>query len=153
MDPNWAQILQAMMSIGTVLVAGVGLFFVWRQIRLVNRSILNNTNERLNGQSIEILKFLAASSETYDYFYNGKEQTDATDNKLKYAAEIVANHLEHVAMQVDNLPKDVQESWIRFVKDTYARSPIVRDHLSVFKEWYQPKLHEMVKGGTGRTQT
>ena len=40
----------------------------------------------------------------------------------------------------------------RFVVDTYARSPMVRQHLTRFKEWYQPALIKMVENVQPRTR-
>jgi hypothetical protein len=71
MEPNWAEIIQAIASLATMLVAAGGICFVSRQIKQVERSIRSNTNERLTGESLEILRFLAEHPETYDYFYNG----------------------------------------------------------------------------------
>jgi hypothetical protein len=143
--PNWAEILQAIASVGTLLVATGGICFVLRQIKQVERSIRSNTNERLTSESLEILRFLAEHPETYDYFYNGKEPTRDVDNMLKYATEMIVNYMEHVVLQKETLPEDVQKSWDVFVQDTYARSPLVREHLRQFRNWYQPSLLKMVE--------
>jgi hypothetical protein len=145
MRPNWAEILQAIASVGTLLVAAGGICFVLRQIKQVEHSIQSNTNERLTNESLEILRFLAEHPETYDYFYNGKEPMGDVNNMLKYATEMIVNYMEHVVLQKETLPEDVQRSWDVFVQDTYARSPLVREHLRQFRNWYQPSLLKMVE--------
>jgi hypothetical protein len=145
MEPNWAEKIQAIASLATMVVAAGGICFVLRQIKQVERSIRSNTNERLTGESLEILRFLAEHPETYDYFYNGKEPTGDADNMLKYATEMIVNYMEHVVLQKETLPEDVQKSWDVFVQDTYSRSPLVREHLRQFRNWYQPSLLKMVE--------
>jgi hypothetical protein len=141
--PNWAGQLQALGSVGAV-VALVGIGFVWWQIRQVHISIQSNTSERLTAQSLEILRFLAEHPETYDYFYNGKEPPLEANNVLNYATEMLVNYMEHVVAQREAIPKHARDNWDRFVEDTYARSPIVREYLTKFREWYDPRLLEMV---------
>jgi hypothetical protein len=63
---------------------------------------------------------------------------------LKYATEMIANYMEHVVLQNETLPGDVQESWKTFVRDSYARSPVVREHLRKFADWYDPRLLKLV---------
>jgi hypothetical protein len=87
-EPNWAEKIQAIAGLATMVVAAGGICFVWWQMKQVERSIRSNTNERLTGESLEILRFLAEHPETYDYFYNGKEPTGDVDNMLKYATEM-----------------------------------------------------------------
>jgi hypothetical protein len=145
MQPNWAEILQAISSGGTLLVAIAGITFVVWQIRQVDRSVRSNTHERLTNESLDILRFLADHPSTYDYFYGGKPIPAQDDNTLKYATEMIANYLEHVVMQMETLPTEMQKTWRSFVRDQYARSPIIRDHLFRFREWYSPKLLKMVE--------
>jgi hypothetical protein len=135
----------------TLIVTGGGIFIVWRQIRQLERSLSSNTNERLTSESFEILRFLAQSPTTYDYFYNGKQPPTDDDNSLKYATEMIVNYLEHIVVQIDTLPKDAQKRWTEFVMDTYARSPMVRAHLSKYKEWYASELLNLVDGVAART--
>jgi hypothetical protein len=151
MEPNWAEIVQAIASLTTMIVATGGICFVSRQIKQVERSIRSNTNERLTSESLEILRFLAEHPDTYDYFYSGKEPTGEVDNTLKYAAEMIINYMEHVVLQKETLPENVQKSWDVFVQDTYARSPLVREHLRRFKDWYQPSLLKLIENVAPRS--
>jgi hypothetical protein len=151
MGPNWAEIVQAIAAVLTLIVTAGGIFFIWTQIRQVERSISSSTNERLTSESFEILRFLAQTPTTYDYFYNGKTPATDDDNSLKYATEMIVNYMEHIVVQMDTLPKDAQRRWTEFVKDTYSRSPLVRAHLRKFKEWYAPELLKLVESVTLRT--
>jgi hypothetical protein len=144
MSPNW-EAVSAIAAACTAVTAVGGIFFVWHQIRQVSVSLRSSTNERLMSESLEILRFLAEHPGNYDYFYNGKKPPEDADESLKYATEMLANYMEHVVQQRDTLPKDTRESWDGFVKDTYARSPVVRTHLASFKEWYDPRLHKLVE--------
>jgi hypothetical protein len=144
MDPNWAENIQAYASVATAVIALGGAWFVLRQIKQVDRGIRSNTNERLMTESLDILRFLAEHPGNYEYFYNGQEPPKEIDEVLKYATEMIANYMEHVVLQNETLPGDVQESWKTFVRDSYARSPVVREHLRKFADWYDPRLLKLV---------
>ena len=88
---------------------------------------------RLMAESLEILRFLADHPGNYDYFYHSKDPPETQDESLKCATEMIANYLEHVVLQKDTLPKEVQ----------VARSPIVRSHLKKYRDWYDVRLHEI----------
>jgi hypothetical protein len=145
MQPNWAEVVQAIGSIGTTTVAAVGIVFVIYQIKQVNRSVRSNTSELLSRGGIDILRFLSKLPDSYGYFYLGKPAPSEPSSELRYATEIVANYLEDVVMQMETLPKKKRQSWKAFVCEQYARSPIVRDFLALHQNWYEPELLEIVK--------
>jgi hypothetical protein len=144
MNADKIAILSMVAAWCTAVIAAGGIIFVWQQIKQVKISLQSGTNERLMAESLEILRFLADHPGNYDYFYHSKDPPETQDESLKCATEMIANYLEHVVLQKDTLPKEVQETWYRFVTDTYARSPIVRSHLKKYRDWYDVRLHEMV---------
>jgi hypothetical protein len=62
-------------------------------------------------------------------------------------------YMEHIVLQKETLPEDVQKIWDMFVQDTYARSPLVREHLRRFRDWYQPSLLKIIENVQPRPPT
>jgi hypothetical protein len=100
------------------------------------------------GESLTILRFLADHPENYEYFYNARTPPEAPSATLKCVAEMFTNYMEHVAQQRETMPKSEQAYWSKFVRETYARSPVIQKHLREFKDWYDPRLHRLVEGVT-----
>jgi hypothetical protein len=76
------------------------------------------------------------------YFY--KKQLLEVDHesyeKLLYASELLANFLEHVTLQKDNMEDGDWPVWESFFIDTFHRSPMVRAYLNEFSSWYAKEL-------------
>ena len=139
MGPNWAEVVQAVATAG-------GLAAVWWQVRQATTTIQSNTNAQLLSGSLAILRFLAEHPGNYDYFYFGKSAPDRPEETLRCITEMFVNYMEHVAQQVETMPKSERENWRKFVKETYARSPIIQQHLRDFEKWYDKRLLQLVDG-------
>jgi hypothetical protein len=143
MDPaKWTDVVQALASLGGLLVTLGGFLFVIRQVGQIERSIRKDTNATLCAQSIEILKEMARCPPCYACFYENAPLPD--DEKVKVEVlcicEMIANYLDNVASQHDNLPGPVWERWNCFIRDTIAGSQIVQEHFRKFRNWYSPEL-------------
>jgi hypothetical protein len=138
--------LQAWASVVSAAMGAVALGLVAWQIKQARTTIQGSTNARLMSESLEILRFLADHPENYDYFYKCKSPHEAPSETLKCIAEMFSNYMEHVVQQLTTMPKPERAYWSKFVKDTYARSPVIRKHLKDFKDWYDPRLHKLVEG-------
>ena len=93
-------------------------------------------------QSFELLKFLSETPSTYDYFYKKKLlENDAPDKIIAlYTAEALANFMEHLILQKDNLPDKQWEVWKRFIYTTFKSSIVLRDFIQDNREWYSSEL-------------
>jgi hypothetical protein len=140
--------IQAWASVATAAFALLGLGLVVWQVWQARITIQGNSNARLMGESLNILRFLADHPENYEYFYNGEAPPEAQSATLKCVAEMFANYMEHVAQQRETMPKSEQDYWAKFVRETYARSPVIQKHLREFKDWCDPRLHRLVEGVT-----
>jgi hypothetical protein len=138
----------AITSVATLLVTSIGLAAVYVQIAKIRNSIWGDTHGRLCDQSLEILRFLAEEPNAYDYFYSRKVLEDNGDTELRiftlYAAEAIANFLEHITLQQVNLPAEQWRTWQRFVISTYERSLVVQEFIEDHHEWYSDRLHSLV---------
>jgi hypothetical protein len=144
--------VQAIAACISVIIAIVGLVFVIVQLRQVKRAIRGNTNEMLSSQSVEILRFFAERPAIYDHFYSnkgvGQKDIDEGDSQrrvdLLCATELMANYMEHICLQKDNLPPKAWLSWRKFVLDIYQNSPVVRDFLQAHTDWYASDILDLV---------
>ena len=106
MDRPWTEVVEAVGSIGTLLVTAAGLFAVYVQIRKLQRSVWGETHGKLCDQSLDILKFLAEKPSAYPYFYLGKELPQDEPDRvfILYVSEAIANFLEHLVLQRKTSP-------------------------------------------------
>lgn len=142
MNPNWTDITVAITAIGSLVITTVGLILVYIQIRKLRESLWSDTQSRLCDQSLELIKLLAQKPETYDYFYRGKPLSADEPNRIfiLYAAEALANFMEHLVLQKDNLPKNQWDVWYRFICSTFEGSTALQEFFTHRRTWYSPEL-------------
>ncbi|CAN5421367.1 hypothetical protein BH09BAC1_BH09BAC1_00750 [soil metagenome] len=134
------------LSIVTLLATVIGLLAVYIQIQKVKESLWSNVHSKLCDQSFELIKFFSENPNTYDYFYHNKRLDEKETEKVKilYATEIMANFLEHLLLQKENLPKKQWLVWERFIASTLSSSIIVCQFVQGKKEWYSSDLLAIV---------
>jgi hypothetical protein len=145
---NWGA-LEAVGTWATACVALGGIFFVRQQLRQVERTIRGDTHERLTTESFEVLKFLAIQPDSYPYFYEGKKLEENYTHRvfILYAAEMLANYLEHVILQKPNMKAADWAVWKRFLCDSLKLAPTVRQQLlGPRKLWYTAELVLLAEG-------
>ncbi len=152
MDPNWAEITQAVAEVITAITAVGGVIFVVKQLQSVERATRGATYERLAAQSYDVIRFLAQRPQTYKYFYENAEfpdGDDAQDNELRqfvqYATEMLANYCEYVALQKRHMARDTWDSWRSFIEATYECSPLLREFMRREERWYASELIQIFR--------
>ena len=148
MDPvKWTDAAQAIAACGSLLVTLFGFLFVLRQLRQVERNIRGETNASLCHQSIEILKAMMSRQECYPFFYDNKPLPEDHPHRVEILCltEMIANYLDLVALQKDNLPPTAWTGWHKFILDTLQMSPVVREHLTKYGAWCSTELQAIVK--------
>lgn len=138
----WEIILSSASLIFTI----IGLIFVFIQIRKLKHSIWNTTHAALFSQSLELLKFLNEKSLSYQYFYENKELPKEAEEKvyILYAAKALANFLEQLLLQKDNLPKQQWRVWKKYIGSSLQCSQVLQDFILEKKEWYSKELLDEV---------
>jgi hypothetical protein len=129
---------------GGILGAVIGGVFALkatkRQVEVMLEQSRGDVNERLYGQSLEILKFFAENPELRPYFYDNKNLDGAKDEleKLKVlsTSEMVAGFMELVALQIDLQPAEIQPRWRAYLADQYTSSAVLRSHIDDCRAWY-----------------
>jgi hypothetical protein len=130
--------------VGGILGAVIGGVFALkatkRQVEVMLEQARGDVNERLYGQSLEILKFFAENPELRPYFYDNKELTGANNEieKLRVlsTAEMVGGFMELVALQIHVQPAEIQPRWKAYLADQYSSSAVLRSHIDECRAWY-----------------
>lgn len=150
---NWTDVVEALSGFGVFCATILGFYFVVRQIRLIDqqlklveRTLQADTNTQLCSQSLQILAHLSDKPYLYDYFYNFKslEPNDPHKVEVLCLCEMIANYSDLVALQLSNMPPEVQTRWSRFITDTLAASPALREHLHRYRLWYSDELLKLL---------
>jgi hypothetical protein len=141
---DWSAV-EAVGTWATALIAVGGIVFVRRQLQQVERTIRGDTHERLTTESFEVLKFLASEPKSYPHFYEGKSLEESCEIRvfIRYAAELLANYMEHVIAQRPNMSSADWKVWERFLSETLSLAPVVRGFLRSRKGWYSAELVSM----------
>src|SRR6185436_9708688 len=109
--------------VGGILGAVIGGVFALkatkRQVEVMLKQARGDVNERLYGQSLEILRFFAENPTVRPYFYDNKDLRQAKDEleKLRVlsTAEMVGGFMELVALQIDEQPAEIQPRWKAYI--------------------------------------
>ena len=148
MNPKWTDVLQALSSAVSLVVAVVGFLILRHQIKIVETGIRGETHGGLYQHNFEVMKFIGEHPVVRPYFY---DETELNKEDPDYAiimttAGIISALFEHVALQRPNLPNEVWESWVRYIKRTYARSPAIRQYYSEHRDWYSKDVLNLLEG-------
>jgi hypothetical protein len=138
--------MMAWTAIASLLVTSIGLVAVFLQLQKVRLALWSNTQSKLCDQSLELIRFLADHPETYHYFYSDKRLEEGDSNKIVvlYAAEALANFMEHLILQQGNLPEQQWEVWQHFIRNTYEHAPALQLFIKTHREWYADALIKIV---------
>jgi hypothetical protein len=121
-----------------ILLGCLSAYSIWCTLKEMSLANQASVSERLASKSIEILKYLADHPQLYEYFYENKPLVVEipTHTKVLCCAEIMANFLEHIFLQRPSLPVASLEAWMRYVRDHYSASRVVRECVTEHRHWY-----------------
>ncbi len=121
-----------------ILLGCLSAYSIWRTLKEMSLANQASISVRLASQSIEIPKYIADDPQLYEYFYKNKPLLvgTPTDTKVLCCTEIMANFLEHIFLQRPSLPVASQGAWMRYVRDHYSASRVVREFVTEHRHWY-----------------
>ncbi len=142
MEQNAFNLLSAVIAIISLLITMIGLYAVYLQIQKLRESVWSNTHSKLCDQSFELLKFFSENPNTYAYFYERKVLEENAPDRIfiLYASEALANFLEHLILQKENLPLKQWQVWERFIYTTFRASAVIGVFIRSNSEWYSKEL-------------
>ena len=134
-----------------ILLGSISAYSIWRTLKEMSLANQASVSERLASQSIEILKYIADDPQLYEYFYKNKPLVVETPTRTKVlcCAEIMANFLEHIFLQRPSIPVASQEAWMRYVRDHYSASHVVREFVTEHRHWYADAFLNFVDTAPG----
>ena len=146
MTADWTQTAQGVGAIGGLVITFVGFAFVFHQIRQIERSIRSDTYSKIFSQAFEVAKLLAERPALRPYFYDNVDPPLGSSDigELNAIAEIVADLLEHITYQRNNLPRESWVKWVNFIQSMYRTSPVLRSFLERNSSWYIQEFRDLL---------
>ena len=145
--------MQGVSAVAAILVLAFGIY----QLRKVVQSIESQTYQNIYELMIGIDKFFIENPKLRFIVYgaNADEEPEPPapdwdaeiDGKSVYAvAEMVVDYFDNVYHQRKVMPAETFDPFSRFMKDAYARSPVLKKFLKKNCEWYPEKFREHLMG-------
>jgi hypothetical protein len=146
---KWSLITSAF---GFLLVVG-SLAILSHQTKLLAKAIDASASASVAERQINIDKVFVDKPELLRYFFGN---TDISrDDESYYAAlavaGLLANYFDTYCLQKGMLKQMYSEpAWECYIKDYFRRSPLLREHVKEFHDWYTPDLLNLLRQLDGR---
>ncbi|MFT4177868.1 MAG: hypothetical protein QM612_00155 [Thermomonas sp.] len=136
------ELSQLLVSILGVVIAAVGLPFVYLQLRNLNQSIRVASHAAIYEQASGFRSHLVAHPHLRKYIFDGVEllPRDPDYDQALTLAEMFLNYLEHIAVLEKNFGHENKPALDAFVTSALKRGPILRVHLADNPELYSDAL-------------
>jgi hypothetical protein len=135
---------------GIAILGGcLSAYSIWRTLKESSLANQASVSESLASQSIEVLKYIADDPQLYEYFYKNKPLAveTPTHTKVLCCAEIMANCLENIFLRRPKFTSCI--AWMRYVRDHYSASHVVRDFVTEHRHWYAEAFLNFVDTAPG----
>jgi hypothetical protein len=133
---EWPAKVQAWTSVAGVLIATIGFILVLIQIHELKKAIRAETHGRIYDHAFEVQKVFIDHPEFRKYFYDGVslQSGGIRRGSLEHAqllgfAELLADYLEHITLQCDNVPPHVRDAWTNYRRTLTTGSPLLKEFL------------------------
>jgi hypothetical protein len=138
----------------------VSLYFLVEQTRLSNlqaehlaRSVESGAYQSIANELLELHKLHLEHPELRSYFRGGRDMRpdDPHYDKALVLAEYQLDFFDSFWVQSQQMPQLLDRrgrawfSWITYMKDSFAMSPLMCRHLDSIKTWYTPEFVEFAK--------
>ncbi len=142
------EMLEAVASLATFALALVGLPFLIIQLRHLQRSVESGAHAAIYSQGSDVRAHLVEHPHLRPYFFDGADidPDDPEYPRVLSIAELFLNYLEHVAVLGDTLGAHNRASLDRFVRNSLARSPVLRRRLEEDPASYSHALQAYAAG-------
>jgi len=132
-----------------VVVTVAGFFFVYYQIKQINRAGRASTHASIFSHSLELTRLMLDHPEVRPYLYDGKDiaEGDPAYNQVMLACEMLADFYEHVSLQRENLPKQSLDCWDKAMARRYLKNPVLEKYVEENGDVYARDLSEAIENG------
>jgi hypothetical protein len=152
----WAQVVQ-----GIATVVGFALLFYqlrlnWRQATASHRATMSQVYQNAASLWLAVIRLFIEHPEWKAYFYDNKD-VEPDDTHVSYAqlylvAELIAGLIEGVMIHRAYMPEYQWENWVKYFRDLYLNSPIMRRFLREKRAWFGEELLALVDDDERRRQ-
>ena len=135
----WSLIISAFGFL--LVIASIGILIY--QTRILVKSLDVSSNSSVGERQLEVDKIFVENPHLLKYFFNNVDISPSHDD---YEAALaitlmLANFYDTFLLQEGNFQQMYPvDSWSRYIKDYFAKSPILRNHVEEYKSWYTPGL-------------
>lgn len=97
-------------------------------------------------QMVSIDRFFIEKPELKGFVYHNEDivLSDPNYRKVRSLAEMMADLMEHIYLQKNNLPEAVWLNWKAYMAELYKTSPILRQHFDENRDWYPAEMFEII---------
>jgi hypothetical protein len=143
---NVVRFFEVLASIATI-VGMVGLFFVYKQLKITEEAIKLSAIHEVYAQMVDIDKVFLENPEARLYIYSNIRpedlRPDASPAQYQQdqatamaAAELILDFFAQVTLVLPKLG-EAGESWVAYIKDIYKCSPVLRERYEMKYAWYE----------------
>jgi hypothetical protein len=124
------------------LAATVALFFVWRNMKTIQKSLQSNAYQGIHKIMMDLHSLLIAQPDLIPYIHGDKteianERTNATEKtRLDVAAEMVLDIFDNIYCQKDFIPHDSYVGFDEYMRTIFQKSLVLQGFLEVNDKWY-----------------
>src|SRR5262245_521652 len=140
--------LQVLVAIGGFIMVWRSLRFLAQQTRVLSESVEETACLSVGDRQIEIDRIFIEWPGLRKYFLEGIQiSRDDTDYEAALAtAQLLANYFETYFLQRRAHSQLYSEStWLEYINDHLSNSPILRQFILGFREWYTNELVEAAR--------
>ena len=131
---------QLRVQIASLIVAGLGFFFLWSSVNNNTRSLGATVQNNMLTHLTDLNKLLREKPWIYPYFYANQapDPKDTRYQELLFAAMSYADVLDIVSIQSTQYKEQFEspEAWDKWTCDMLEHSPILQQYLQEHRTWY-----------------
>lgn len=131
---------QLTVQIASLVVAGLGFFFLWSSVNNNSRSLGATVQNNMLTHVTDVSKLMQEKPWVYPYFYEDKpiDPHDPHYQELLITAMQFADVLDIVTLQSSQYKNQWQkpDAWDKWACDRLEHSPILRQVLREHLDWY-----------------
>jgi hypothetical protein len=147
-DSNNADWVAAAGTWAGVLLTGLTLYVVWNQLADLRASVQRSTALNIYSHMVDIDRFFIEHPHLKPYFYGGP--IPAIDEvpshqQLLSVAEMMVDYFDSVYQQKECSPKDTFGPKMKYMRQIYEESSVLREFLDANAGWYDPAFVDEIK--------
>jgi hypothetical protein len=143
----WTDRVSAIAALASAVFTLVGFMFLSWQVVQAKRALHCVAQAALYSQENAITKLFLECPQYRKYFYDNVEcdvpEGDERTRILTIASQM-SGFMEHIFLQRPHLPDRIRPAWVKYMRAMCRSSPLLREQLSVNRDWYGEEFLEMV---------